>query len=202
MGDHLRLASMGNRLSVYRNFAASGSTSGIRRPCNTQTVRVSRSVKREYGEGERRKLGRGRTRRLAIFRVHSVAKPQLTALLGSYSSSLNLLCPPSPSTDCPFSSGLCFHPVLLLRSPASDGDAVCFSSRPAVTCPFLLVQNLPSFFLHVLLVKSHMLLLFCSASLLNLSVFLCSLFCEMYGLVPSHPPLLQWMTSNNCVFLR
>lgn len=29
----------------------------------------------------------GRTRRLAIFRVHSVAKPQLTALLGSYSSS-------------------------------------------------------------------------------------------------------------------
>lgn len=143
MGDHLRLASMGNRLSVYRNFAASGSTSGIRRPCNTQAVRVSRSVKREYGEGERRKLGRGRTRRLAIFRVHSVAKPQLTALLGSYSSSLNLLCPPSPSTDCPFSSGLCFHPVLLLRSPASDGDAVCFSSRPAVTCPFLLVRNLP-----------------------------------------------------------
>ncbi|EFN61638.1 hypothetical protein EAG_05942 [Camponotus floridanus] len=47
MGDHLRLASMGNRLSVYRNFAASGSTSGIRRPCNTQTVRVSRVLQME-----------------------------------------------------------------------------------------------------------------------------------------------------------
>lgn len=45
-GDHLRLALTGNRLSVYRNFAASGSTSGIRRPYNTQTVRVSKSAMR------------------------------------------------------------------------------------------------------------------------------------------------------------
>lgn len=43
----------------------------------------------------------GRTCRLAIFRVHSVAKPQLTALLGSYSFSR------------PLASSL-LHPALLL----------------------------------------------------------------------------------------
>lgn len=50
------------------------------RHTDSWSKRADEEIQRE--EGTRA----GETRRLAIFRVHSVAKPQLTALLGSYSS--------------------------------------------------------------------------------------------------------------------
>lgn len=152
-----RRASVKHRLSAYRNFAASGQYFGIRRPCGTQTAGVSRLTEVQWEEGTRAGGGGGRTRRLAIFRVHSVAKPQLTALLGSYSSSR------------PLASSLPYL-LLLFRSPfPSRSSSLPFlfitipSASSTVRPPLVLLRlyDLPSLLLHALLYCiTHVLSLF------------------------------------------
>lgn len=119
-----------------RSKQADGGTSGRREP--------------EQGE-------EGGTRRLAIFRVHSVAKPQLTALLGSYSSSR------------PLASSLPYL-LLLFRSPfPSRSSSLPFlfitipSASSTVRPPLVLLclYDLPSLLLHALLYCiTHVLSLF------------------------------------------
>lgn len=88
--------------------------------------------------GEGGQAGR-EARRPAIFRVHSVAKPQLTALLGSYSSSR----PPSSSPTHPFRF-LFPPPVLSLSVPLCPPRSIalfliaCFCICPPYCAPFLL----------------------------------------------------------------
>lgn len=119
----------------------------------------------------------GRTCRLAIFRVHSVAKPQLTALLGSYSFS-RILPPSSCSPSLPVSVLI---PLFLLVCPPSllqqcVHQADRFSSRPAATYLFLSCINcrfslfsFPSSLYH-----THVFFLSLAPSPLNSFVFFCS----------------------------
>lgn len=128
------------------NFAASGGRYlGIRRPCMQQHASQSAinraSTMGEHEVEERTSLReRERTRWLAIFRVHSVAKPQLTALLGSYSSSRPLSHPPPSHLRVLFRFLLPSYYNFSSSSsdPLSPRDAVWFPSRPvAITWSFL-----------------------------------------------------------------
>lgn len=148
----------------------------------------------------------GGTRRLAIFRVHSVAKPQLTALLGSYSSSrplasflLYLLL----FFRSLFSSRSSSLPILLHR------DTVCFFSRPVAIYTSLLVRFAVSLRALFFFIASHMpsLSLFFSTSLFArlLSRFFFLPLQDVQPpslLVSSRLRLLQWVSVNKRVSLR
>lgn len=151
------LAPTENRLSAYRNFATSGQYFGIRRPCGTQTG----GVRSTEGYGGWREAESGGTRRLAIFRVHSVAKPQLTALLGSYSSSR------------PLASSLSYL-LLLFRSlfpSRSSSLPFLFTAIPSASSPVRLplvplsLYDLPSLSSLLFFIAPYMLSLFLSVSL-------------------------------------
>lgn len=102
----------------------------------------------------------GRTCRLAIFRVHSVAKPQLTALLGSYSFSRPLASSlPHPALllfRFLFSSHFSFSSALpLFFSSVFTRPTVSPLVRPlliffflALTAVFLFFRSLPHCITH------------------------------------------------------
>lgn len=157
------------------------------------------------GGGNQSRGGGGRTRRLAIFRVHSVAKPQLTALLGSYSSSR------------PLASSLPYL-LLLFRSPfPSRSSSLPFlfitipSASSTVRPPLVLLRlyDLPSLLLHALLYCiTHVLSLFFPPhfSFVFFYVFFFSTGCiascsfPFSLLVPFRLRLLQWVSVNKRIF--
>lgn len=124
----------------------------------------------------------GRTCRLAIFRVHSVAKPQLTALLGSYSFSRplasSLLHPALLLFRFLFSSHFSFASALpLFFSSVFTRPTVSPLVRPlliffflALTAVFLFF-SFPSSLYHT---HTHVFFLSLAPSPLNSFVFFCS----------------------------
>lgn len=113
----------------------------------------------------------GRTCRLAIFRVHSVAKPQLTALLGSYSFSRPLASSlPHPALllfRFLFSSHFSFSSALpLFFSSVFTRPTVSPLVRPLLIFFFLALTAFFSFFVPFLIVShTRFLSLSCSITL-------------------------------------
>lgn len=164
----------------------------------------------------------GRTCRLAIFRVHSVAKPQLTALLGSYSFSRPLASSlPHPALllfQFLFSSHFSFSSALpLFFSSVFTRPTVSPLVRPlliffflALTAVFLFFRSLPHCITHVFflsLVPSPLnsFVFFCSTRFFGISsrafVSLSRLFfaCVCYEEFPFAQPRISKL--NNDIYI-